>query len=447
MQPSDPATIIPLSGYGPAGGPQGATFAPVGRPRRGRAAPAPAGGQGAQGAPLGRSAEFASGAAERSREQTPHTVDTAPEGPSERLRRAARRRYHLQHIMQKVLQQHRTCDCMRGMAGEVVEVRYHPASGGASYGQLVTCGNAWVCPVCSAKVLTKRAEELAAAVKIWQDRGNHLLMLTLTLRHERGTALESYLEGLNEAYRRLTSGRAWQDFKKAHGLAGAVVRREITTGRAGWHPHLHGLMFFEGKATRESIEQIEKYLKKRWVYMLQQIGFDASEERGADLRRAGDGADEYISKISSMWSTAKEISSADTKRALHGNKTIAQLLFDAEAGSTSAPRLLREYAEATKRKSVLRWSPGLRTIIFGSEEHKTDEELAAEEGEEAVTLAVLTRPQWARVCELELRGQLLAAAVGGDVGRLALWAARRGLGLEEWQIGYDCWHRSTKPRP
>ena len=43
----------------------------------------------------------------------------------------------------------------------------------AGFGGLVTCGSVWACPVCAAKVATKRAEDLAAvldAVHAWAGR-------------------------------------------------------------------------------------------------------------------------------------------------------------------------------------------------------------------------------------------------------------------------------------
>lgn len=389
MQPSDPSSIIP---------------------------PAP---RGAAGTPLGRSAEF------------------VPTEPSQGAKGGAiLRRYGLQRVAQRCLPEHRVATCMRQVAGGVVEVLYHPEHSTASYGGLTTCGNAWVCPVCSAKILSRRAAELTEAATNWQDRGGHLMLITLTLRHERGVGLDEYLNALNAAYRLLRKGRAWDLFVKRHGLKGSVTRREVTHGRAGWHPHLHGLLFLEGNAARNDIDKMAIWLKKRWVAVLAQLGYSATEESGCDLRRAGDGAAEYISKMTAQWSVAKEVANAEGKTALRGNETIAQILLRADRGEAEAVYLYREYAAATYGKAVIVWSPGLRALVLLEETEKSDEELAAETSAEAVGLVALTIPQWLWVMSHELRGELLAEACSGDVGAVVLWLAKQGIYIEPWQIGF-----------
>jgi hypothetical protein len=53
--------------------------------------------------------------------------------------------------------------------GTEVEVRIKDDS--AYYCGLETCGNVWLCPVCSAKIHHRRADELRAALASWEAAG------------------------------------------------------------------------------------------------------------------------------------------------------------------------------------------------------------------------------------------------------------------------------------
>ncbi|WP_157647664.1 hypothetical protein [Actinomycetospora chiangmaiensis] len=59
----------------------------------------------------------------------------------------------------------------------------------AAYGGL-TCGSVWSCPVCAAKIATRRADDLAAVMRTVNDLGGSAFLLTLTMRHTRGDRLE-----------------------------------------------------------------------------------------------------------------------------------------------------------------------------------------------------------------------------------------------------------------
>lgn len=378
--------------------------------------PAPTG---AAGAPLGRSAEI---------------VPT--ERPLAARQGAISRRYALQRIAQRCLPEHRVATCMRQVQGGVVEVLHHPEHGTASYGGLTTCGNAWVCSVCSSKVLTRKGEELDEGAKNWTAQGGHLMMLTLTLRHERGVSLKEYLKALRTAYRLLRKGNMWDLFAERNGYQGAVTRLEITHGASGWHPHFHALWFLKENTARDDIERMSAWIKKRWVAILARLGYFATEEHGADLRRADTEVIDYIAKLKSQWSVKGELTDAGEKTALRGNETFAQLLLRADTGDAEAVYLVREYAAATRGEAALRWSPGLRAAVLLEEEEKSDEEIAAETSAAAVSMVALTIPQWLWIMSHELRAELLGAACTGDPGEVVLWLSKQGIHIEPWQIGF-----------
>ena len=59
----------------------------------------------------------------------------------------------------------------------------------AAYGGLKTCGSVWCCPVCAAKVATRRADDLATVMRAVDELGGSAFLLTLTMRHDRGDRL------------------------------------------------------------------------------------------------------------------------------------------------------------------------------------------------------------------------------------------------------------------
>ncbi len=76
--------------------------------------------------------------------------------------------------------------------------------------------------------------------------------------------------------------------------------------------------------------------------------------------------------------------------------------------------VFKEYARYFKGRHQLTCSSGLRKRLLGDEQEKTDEELAAEEREQAVLLGRLTRRQWHIVLANDVRGELLEVAHSGD---------------------------------
>ena len=74
-------------------------------------------------------------------------------------------RYELQRAAQALMydpaafKQARVCGCTRNVKSDRVQV-YRTIDGrSARYGNLITCGSVWACPVCSAKITEKRRAE------------------------------------------------------------------------------------------------------------------------------------------------------------------------------------------------------------------------------------------------------------------------------------------------
>jgi hypothetical protein len=164
---------------------------------------------------------------------------------------------------------------------------------------LLKCGKLWLCPVCSAKIRNKRAEEISRAAVEWIGQGGTVVFVTFTARHAASHGLESLMGAMQGtrpgrrpcgkgactpgrpcgkgdcdtlvsrkagAYQRLISGAAWAGDKRRKlnpegirglvGFIGMIRATEVTVSQSnGWHPHLHCLVFLGGRTQGERAEK------------------------------------------------------------------------------------------------------------------------------------------------------------------------------------------------
>lgn len=289
---------------------------------------------------------------------------------------------------------------------------------------LMRCGRIWLCPVCSASIRHKRAEEITKAVVDWIDQGGTAYLVTGTVRHglaDKLTTLMDALQGTRPdpasgvkrkagAYQRMITGAAWAGDarKKANtegirgrlGYVGMIRATEVNVGTEnGWHPHIHAIVFVGGrtagtKADRKVVEVFEPsesaihewmdHFRSVWTRALTQIdpAFKPSDEHGMDfkpLRTAQDARDlgRYIAKDQDGKNPALELARGDLKRGRHENMTPFQLLErighisggaladDAEGrGSLKWCRARwHEYEEATAGRRAIEWTRYLRQLL------------------------------------------------------------------------------------
>lgn len=213
-----------------------------------------------------------------------------------------------------------------------------------------TCGSVWDCPCCATRIMHERAEQLTYACNWWrQEKKGKVYLLTLTVRHQFGTALEPLFAGVANAFRSLTSASflPWRA-----NVSHSVRAIEVTHGANGWHPHLHVLVFAEGELSQGFIEQ----LQARWQSCVAaHIGESAIPERaiGCDVRE-GSAAAKYIQKM------GLEVTSVASKEGREGNRTPWQLAHAALDGDRTARAAWGEYVRATYGKKQLTWSRKLR---------------------------------------------------------------------------------------
>lgn len=247
------------------------------------------------------------------------------------------------------------------------------------------CGSVWLCPVCSAKIRSRRSLEVAAIAAAHSGAGLRMSMLTLTLRHRRQQSLSELLEGLCDSWRSLIQSAAWRTVRA--NLVGMVRAIEVTrSDENGWHPHLHVLLLWD-----EGGPVGLDHLREPWAERVDRRLGLRPNGHGLDHRELDAGAAEYVTKI------AAEMSRADLK----GGRSFWHLIDAADDGEAGAMRLCEEYATAMKGRRAIQFSRGLRERY--AVDVLSDEEIAALDVEGALVRTLtkdelwkLTRPQYGR---------------------------------------------------
>jgi hypothetical protein len=308
--------------------------------------------------------------------------------------------------------------------GDRVEIRIK--DGSAYYCGLETCGNVWLCPVCSAKIHHRRAAELHDALTTWEANGHAASLVTITVPHDRDDPLTKLVDAERDAWKRITAGAAWQRIKLKFGIAGHIIALEFTWGdQNGWHPHHHVLLLHDQDLDANAITALHAHIHSRLATACRTHGLRQPDQLHAvriDPNVSATAAGAYIAK-GGDWTPAEEMTRGDLKTSRTGSRTPFQILADYyQTGDTHDRDLWHEYARVTRSLAAVRWSRGLRanTMKIADVTERTDQELAVEEvaGESLTAIYVIA---WSliRVAGLEL-AMLVAAEEGGHVAVAAL---------------------------
>lgn len=353
-------------------------------------------------------------------------------------------RYDLQRKAQSIMydqnsiKQHRVCGCSRNVASDGVSVWRSSNGENARFGNLITCGSVWACPVCSAKITEARRAELQSAVASWARLGGKVVLLTLTFPHHDYDELQPLLDKFGKALQIFKNSRSYKNtfgtpkMPGRYKRAGSVRSLEVTHGENGWHPHTHDLVFVERDGLVDDKQTIDE-LKGAWVKALLKAGIGSTGEitdmftHGLDIR-GGDYAAEYIAKYgreavnSDGWSVSHEVTKNHSKAGtIGGHATPFQLLEWAMNGDGESGQLFKEFVHCFDGKRMNYWSPGLRKLL-AIDEIEDEAIAAAESSNDAEELVIrLDVDQWRLVLETNARGEVLkSAAAAGIHGVLQL---------------------------
>jgi hypothetical protein len=328
-------------------------------------------------------------------------------------------RFLLQGAARRLLPSHRVSKCIRAVTNAVgdVAILKSPANGKCHFGGLQTCGSVWVCPVCAAKISERRKLEVRSALDTHLAAGGGVEMVTLTFPHARTDVLKDLMIQLRQAMTVLKRGRSYRTVRKMFESLGSIRALEVTWGEAnGWHPHFHEVWFFAKPITVRQRRMLTALLYDGWSTACVKAGLPRpNRKRGVHVQPA-ESAAEYIAKFGTepRWEAASELTKQHVKKSRDAKgRTPFDLLRDFAQGNSRAGALFAEYVEAFHGYRQLFWSPGLKAL-FGVAD-MTDEEIAAQQEEEAQVICRIKVEDWKRVLKMafDARATLLTLAETG----------------------------------
>ncbi|MFV0463347.1 MAG: protein rep [Nostocoides sp.] len=250
----------------------------------------------------------------------------------------------------------------------------------AGWRGVVSCGSVWACPRCSAVIGEHRAEELRQGLDEWRRQGGAVVLLTLTMQHTREDALDDLWDGAAGSWRRLVGGKPWLNFKAAAGVVGTLRVVEVTHGAAGWHVHLHVLVFLDPTKSARwrgigGDPQFEAHfaalatrgpIVRAWQRITGRAGFFASEHaqdmRPVSLDEAGNSLNRYF--VKNGWDAADEVARGASKKGRRGNRTPMGILHDVTTGGlVDDVELWNEWEQSSHSRRQMTWSRGLRALL------------------------------------------------------------------------------------
>lgn len=369
----------------------------------------------------------------RGRKAAPGPLGTSPAvlpgHPTPHLRYQLRR-----HVQERIPPgEHRVAQCGRFAApGSLVSIR-KADDGTAHYSGLAVCGNLAACPVCGPKIRHGRAREIADAAREHQHQGGGLLFVTLTVPHDRGMPLADVWGLVRGAWAGVAQGRARDALRDVFGVQGYVRAVEVTHGRAGWHPHLHVLVFVDRPwSDMDQVVTFWRWVHERWARRVEALGGRRpSLTRGVQVipcRTDNDALARYLASVGD--GAAMEVAREDGKTArAPGSRTPVQLLaYHAETDDPAAWAAWREWLAESKGRRLIEWSRGLKAALLVDRD-RTDEELAAEAGP-AVVVVEVSRQAWRAMHHARCTVEALQVAERSGAEGLA--HALRQWGLRAW---------------
>lgn len=310
----------------------------------------------------------------------------------------------------------RVTGCTWRRIADDVRVLHAPSISRAHFANLQICGSVWTCPVCAAKVSERRKAEIVQASDTHVAAGGGMYMVTFTFSHSRQDDLKRLILGLRQALTTMRKQRAYKRLTQYVDFVGLIRALEVTHGEEnGWHPHVHELWLTSARLGRDALRLLQRDLFGVWRDACGRAGISApNRKRGVTVQEAFS-AQEYVTKFGreTNWGTGSELTKAHVKKGRAKGRTPFDLLRLFGDGDSRAGDLFKDFAQAFYGARQLFWSPGLKAA-FGIVE-KSDEELAIEQNEPAVEVAMIDKKTWRAVLAqpYEVRGLILSLAESG----------------------------------
>ncbi|MER6366719.1 hypothetical protein [Kitasatospora sp. NPDC001527] len=352
-------------------------------------------------------------------------------------------------------------------------------SRGASFGGVRTCHSVHMCPWCGAKILAVRAENIQAAADALHEAGYGLYLGSHVLRHYGRQQYGSLRRGqrgglvvvLHDSWRGAfgSAGRPWRRLRDEFGIVGYERAFEDTWGPAtGWHLHWHVLWVTSRPLTEEEFERFRRRLAEMWRdAVLGAGGYEVSTTcdrpgcpcegrgHGTDVRpiNAGeqDAAARYLYKDGDKGRAGigLELARGDLKDG-RGHLRMSPLQLGdlaaaelAETGETDGPFVTayreREFGVNGIRKHYRTQSLNRTLDGLVEQDERTDAEIAADDGQDLVPIAVIPAETWYRHIVRHTGRRLALLRATESLGEVGVRTLIEGWGLE--------WGRDVLPAP
>jgi len=315
----------------------------------------------------------------------------------------------LQDQSAKLLPKERVSNCLKKRIDKTKlrNVKYNESRKKAHWSNVQRCGSIWMCPVCAKQVSEKRRNELQIGLDRWRNIGGFAYLMTLTFSHSINQSLSMLLEGQKRALKRFYETTKVQALLKKIGVEFKIKALEITFGENGWHPHNHILLLSSKYVSIRDFSDTQQELSKLWIKACVKSGLNApSMKYGLDLR---DGS--YAQKYVAKWGLEQELTKGLIKKGRNGGFTPFDILNisieDQEIYGKKSSKLWQEFGIATKGKRQLEWGKGLKKFL--EIEERTDEELAEETENNAITLTTVEDYIFGLLCHYQKRHEFLRA--------------------------------------
>ncbi len=327
------------------------------------------------------------------------------------------KRYKLLATAKELLPNNRITYCQHALP-KGASVMLDKETGKSHLSGIAACGLFWICPVCSAKISMLRQEEIKEALQAAAAQELQAYFVTFTASHKRGDSLINNFGSMKDAVTFMRSAQSWKKLRKDTGFVGNIDSWETPYGQNnGWHVHLHSVFFMRPGL---DVQELEKRIYSLWEKSLSKQGLHASELHGVKAVKATDDKiSEYLAKD---YTLQAEMTSENYKESKGKSYSPMQLLALYQTGDRQAGRLFQEYAIATRGKSKIRFSRGLKALL-GLGKSASDQELAESEQERKVTkLATFPPAIWQEITRKNgaIIGEMLVVSALGS-GALSTW--------------------------
>ena len=203
---------------------------------------------------------------------------------AQQLQRFRSHRWKSREVNRRNLRGTRCASCGRPVSKQTGVGLYYDVKHKARFSGLMACGNVNCCPVCNAKIMAERSNEIRQALESAKKNGYGVVFGTLTLRHDLKNDLGDLRRKLLLVWRNLNKQRSFVKLLDEYGEFGFVRAQEATVSNVnGWHPHLHVFYFFDHELSVIECERFGARFAQLWINTVERMNRKHKEATASGL--------------------------------------------------------------------------------------------------------------------------------------------------------------------